>query len=92
MSFNNVDTVSPLRVKLEAHVSNDMLVHMPGIHCHMHEFSTSGCAFVYIIVHYCIEYRVQYLYFKPRVSRSQCKSRGEVAGTTVLFKVLYNKI
>ena len=35
---------------------------------------------------------VQYLYFKPRMSGSKRKSRGDVAGTTVLFKVLYYKI
>ncbi|KAI4548574.1 hypothetical protein MG293_000904 [Ovis ammon polii] len=29
---------------------------------------------------------VQYLYFKPRMSRSKCKSSGDIAGTTVLFK------
>ena len=35
---------------------------------------------------------VQYLYCKPRMSGRKCKSSGEVAGTTVLFKVLYCKI
>ena len=35
---------------------------------------------------------VQYIYFKPRMSRSKHKSRGDVAGTTILFKVLYRKI
>ena len=35
---------------------------------------------------------VQRLYFKSRMSRSNRKSRGEEAGTTVLFKVLYCKI
>ena len=35
---------------------------------------------------------VQCLYFKPRMSRSKRKSSGDVAGTTVLFKVLYCKI
>ena len=32
---------------------------------------------------------LQYLYFKPRMSGRKCKSSGNVAGTTVLFKVLY---
>ena len=42
---------------------------------------------------YCaVLYRVQYLYFKPRMSGSKCKSSNDVAGTTVLFKVLYCKI
>ena len=35
---------------------------------------------------------VQYLYFKPRMSGSKRKSNSDVAGTTVLFKVLYCKI
>ena len=35
---------------------------------------------------------VQYLYFKPRMSGSKHKSSGDVAHTTVLFKVLYCKI
>ena len=34
---------------------------------------------------------VQCLYFNPRVSGSKCESGGDVAGTTVLFKVLYSK-
>ena len=32
------------------------------------------------------------LYFKPRMSGSQCKGSSEVAGTTITFKVLYCKI
>ena len=35
---------------------------------------------------------VQHLYFKPRMSRCRRKSRGDMAGTTVLFKVRYCKI
>ena len=35
---------------------------------------------------------VQCLYFKPRMSRSKHKSSSDVAGTIVLFKVLYSKI
>ena len=34
----------------------------------------------------------QYPYFKPRMSGSKRKSSGDVAGTTVLFKVPYYKI
>ena len=30
---------------------------------------------------------VRYLYFKPRMSGSKQKSSGDVAGTTVLFKI-----
>lgn len=33
---------------------------------------------------------VKYLY--SRISRSRCKSSSDVAGTTVLFRILYNKI
>ena len=32
------------------------LVHVSGIHCHVRASSTSGCAFVYFTVQYCIEY------------------------------------
>ena len=32
------------------------LVHMSGIHSHMHASSTNGCAFVYLCVQYYIEY------------------------------------
>ena len=35
---------------------------------------------------------MQYLYFKPRMSGSRHKSGGDVAGTTVLYKVLHCKI
>ena len=35
---------------------------------------------------------VQYLYFKTRMSGSKLKSSGDIAGATVLFKVLYYKI
>ena len=34
---------------------------------------------------------VPYLYFKPRMSESKCKSSGDVADNTVLFRVLYCK-
>ena len=52
----------------------------------------SGCAFVYFTVQYCIEYSSTVSYFKPSISGSKCKSSNVVAGTTVLFKVLYCKI
>ena len=35
---------------------------------------------------------LQYLCCKPRMSESKCKSRSDVIGATVLFKVLYYKI
>ena len=43
------------------------------------------CALLYSTVSSTV---VQYLYFKPRMSGSKHKSSGDVAGTTVLFKVL----
>jgi len=54
---------------------------MSGKHGHMHAPSTGGCAFVYLTVQNCTEYVVEYLYFKPRMSRSKRKSSDEVAGT-----------
>ena len=41
---------------MHSHVQSCKLVHVSGIHCHMHASSTSGCAFVYFTVQYCIEY------------------------------------
>ena len=38
------------------HTQTHKSVHMSGIHCHMHASSTGGCAFVYFIIKYCIEY------------------------------------
>ena len=32
------------------------LDHVSSVRCHMHAFSTGGCAFVYFTVHYYIEY------------------------------------
>ena len=37
-------------------------------------------------------YRVQNLYFKPRMSGTKYKSSSNIAGTMVLFRVLYCKI
>ena len=67
---------------MRSHVRSHKLVHVSGVHCHVCAASTSGCAFVYFPVQYCIEYTVvQYLYFKPRMSGSRCKSSNDVAGT-----------
>ena len=33
-------------------------------------------------------YRVQYLYFNPRMSGSKCKSSGDVAGTAKRIQVI----
>ena len=74
---------------MRSRVQSCKLVHISGVCCHMRASSTSGCAFVYFAV---VLFRVQYLYFEPRMSRSERKSSGDVAGTTVLFKVLYCKI
>ena len=64
-----------------------MLVHMPGVHARAS--STNGCAFVCCTVLYAV---AQYLYFKPRMCRNKCESSGDVAGATVLLKVLYYEI
>ena len=45
----------------------------------MYASSTSGWAFAYFTVQYCIGYRVQYLYFKPRMSGSKCEGSSDVA-------------
>ena len=39
-----------------SHVQSCKLVHESGVHCHVHASSTSGCAFVYFTVRYCIEH------------------------------------
>ena len=67
------------------------LVHVSGVHCHVHASSTAGCAFVYCTVPYGILYHtvVQYLYFKPRMSRSKHKSSWYFSSySTVRLKVL----
>ena len=60
-------------------------------------YCTSGFALLYFTVQHCLEFTVQYFYFKPRISGSRCKSSGDVAGaskkyqlyrTAVLLKVL----
>ena len=56
-----------------------------GIHCHKRATSTSVCAFVYFTVLYRV---LQYLYFKPRMSRSKYKSHCDISGT-VLFTIQY---
>ena len=47
------------------------LVHVSGIHCHMHASSTNGCAFVYFIVHYYIEYSSTVSLFQVQVVQKQ---------------------
>ena len=60
------------------------LVHIAGIHCHVPMSCISCCGFVYFNLQYCID-TVQYLYFKPRMSGSQHKSRCDTAGTVLYF-------
>ena len=63
---------------VRSHVQSGKLVHVSGIHCHVCASSKSGCTFVYFTVESTV---AQYLYFKPRMSGSKCKSSGDVAGT-----------
>ena len=65
-------------------MSNHMLVHISGIHCHVIISCISCCGFVHFNLQYCID-TVQYLYFKPRLSGSQHKSRCDTAGTVLYF-------
>ena len=50
--------------------------------------STSGCAFVYLTVQYCIEYSSTISLFKPRVSGSKYKSSSDEAGTAKEHQVM----
>ena len=63
-----------------------------GVHCHVRASSASGCTFVYFTVLFSIEYGSQCPYFKPRMSASRHDCSSDVAGTPVLFRVLYCKI
>ena len=74
-----------------SHVQSCKLVHMSSISCLTHVSSTSGCDFVYFMYSTVQSTVVQYLYFQPMISKSKHKSSGDIAGTTVLFKVLYFK-
>ena len=53
------------------HVQSRKLVHMPGVLCHMPVSSTSGCAFVYFTVQYCIEYSSTVSLFQAQDVRKQ---------------------
>ena len=77
---------------MRSHVQSCKLVHMSGVLCHVCASSTGGCAFVYFTVQYCVEHRSTVSLFQTQDSGSKCKTSGDVAGTTVLFKVLYCKI
>ena len=67
---------------VRSHVQSGKLVHVSGIHCHVCASSKSGCTFVYFTVESTV---AQYLYFKPRMSGSKCKSSGDVTGTVLYF-------
>ena len=84
-----------------------ILVHVAGVRCHVCASSASGCVFVCFAVACWIECcstvsLFQYLYFKPRMSRSKRKSRDDTARiaqmcqllycTAILLKVLHCKI
>ena len=43
-------------VNTHSHVQSHMLVHVSGVHGHVRASYTSGCAFVYFTVQYCLEY------------------------------------
>ena len=76
-------------VRVSNHVK---FVHVSCVHCHVYESSTSGCAFVYFTVQDCIEYSSTVSLFQAQDVRSMHKSSSDVAGTNVLFKVLYFKM
>ena len=60
-------------------MSNYVLVHMSGVHCHVCASSASDCACMYLTVQYSTV--VQYLYFKSWMSSSKHKNSNDVAGT-----------
>ena len=52
----NLQVVNFQRFDVSSHVQSRKLVHVSGVNCQVHAFSTSGCAFVYFTVQHCIEY------------------------------------
>ena len=64
------------------HVQSSKLIHVSGVQCHTCASSTSGCALCALLY---VLYRVQYLYFKPRMSGSKHKSISDVTGTLLYF-------
>ena len=67
-------------VNVSSHSQSCKLVHGSGAHCHMCESFTSGCAFVYLTVWYCIEYSTTISLFQAQDVRKHKNSR-DVAGT-----------
>ena len=51
-----------------------VLIHVSGGYCHMHASSTSGCAFVYFIVQYCIDYSI----FLPSLGGPEASEKASV--------------
>ena len=41
-------------VDMHSHVQSHKLVHVSGVHCHLHTTSTKGCALVHFTVTHCI--------------------------------------
>ena len=85
----NLQVVSFQNANVPSHVQSRELVHMPGTPCRARASSAGGCALVCYAVLCTV---VQWLYFKPRTCRNKCKSGSDVAGATVLLKVLYYRI
>ena len=73
-------------------VQTGKLVHISDVHCHL---CASSQLFVFLCtLLYSTTFRttIECLYFKPRISRSKCKSSGDVACTMILLKVLNYKV
>ena len=70
------------KMRTRVHMSSPVS-YVSNLHCHMGTSSTSGCAFVYFTVQYCIKY----LYLKPKRSGSKHKSSSDVAGTALYFSM-----
>ena len=65
------------------HIQPYKLVHVSGIHFHLH---ASSKIFVLLCTFLCRTiYSIHYLYFKPRISRSKQKIGGAVAGILLYF-------
>ena len=66
-------------MKVSSHSQSRKLAHGSGAHCHLCESFTSGCAFVYLTVRYCIEHRTTVSLFQAQDLRKHTNSR-DVAG------------
>lgn len=62
-------------VDMRSHVQSCMLVHMSGVHCHVHASSANGG-----VLYFTVQYTV-YLYSKPRMSGSKKQRSSAIAGT-----------